>query len=81
MAEAETQKEMKERIMMWKYLQAVIDFKRGNANLEETAQRMSYWSDGIDPEFCKFMLKDLKKENVVQLMRAKPELPGLPPLD
>jgi len=67
--------------MLWKFLQTVIDFKRGNLNADEAAQAMSYWSNGIDPMLCKAMLKDLKRENIVQLQKAKPELPGLSPLD
>lgn len=76
MAETETQEEMKRRLKLWKFLQAVIDFKRGNMSLEEATQAMSYWSDGIDPDICKVLLRDMKKENIVQLSKARPELSG-----
>jgi len=74
---SETEEEMKRKIMLWKFMQAVIDFKRGNLNLQEATAAMSYWSNGIDQEICKVLLRDLKRENIVQLEKARPELPGV----
>jgi hypothetical protein len=62
---------------MWKYLQAVIEFKQHKIKSNEAAERMAFWS-GLDSSICFLMLQGMKHESVVQLSKARPKVDELP---
>jgi hypothetical protein len=62
-----------EQWKMWKYLQAVVQFKRLRLKHAEAVAQMSYWS-GLDPAICALMLDGLRKEKRSVLLRSKPKL-------
>ena len=62
---------------MWKYLQAVIEFKQHKIKSNEAAARMAFWS-GIDPDTCWLMLQGMRHESVIQLAKARPNVDPLP---
>ncbi len=62
-----------EQWKMWKFLQAVVEFKRARIKHAEAAAQMSYWS-GLDPAICALMLDGMRNEKRSVLLRSKPKL-------
>jgi len=62
---------------MWQYLKAVVELKNHRIRSAECIARMSFWS-GLEPEVCAMMLSGLRHESVIQLSKARPNVPDPP---